>query len=203
MILIVNILVLVSLTSSCSIGSTKQVDSKISSSRAQDQVISTPTPLRKSNQNKTERCGPRYYTDISGDEDYSPICYELQLKLVKGAMEGDIEKMKEALQDGANVEGSVYDYFPPLRAAAFQGKTDAVRLLLENGANVNRVAELENTALNGAASQGHTEVIKVLLEWGADPCYKSAIGTAGDIAQAKSQHEAAKLLKASEAIKCR
>jgi ankyrin repeat protein len=110
-----------------------------------------PIPLRRTDQNKGERCGPRYYTDVSGDDDYNPVCYELQLKLVKASLEGDLQKMREALGDGANVEGSVYDYYPPLQTAAMQGNNEVVRLLIENGADVNRLVEFENTPLNAGA----------------------------------------------------
>jgi hypothetical protein len=80
MILIISILVMGTFTPSCSNGSTKGFDSEIPS---QKKVMLNPIPLRRTDQNKGERCGPRYYTDVSGDDDYNPVCYELQLKLVK------------------------------------------------------------------------------------------------------------------------
>jgi len=122
---------------------------------------------------------------------------------VKASAEGDLEKMREALRDGAHPEGSVYDYYPPLQIAATNGKKEAVLLLLENGANVNRVSEFQNTPITAAAFQGHMDVINVLLKWGADVCYKSEGSTARDIARAKGYKELAELLKASESTKCK
>lgn len=202
MFLIIGILVMGSLTPSCSNGSTKGSD-YATSPQSQKEIMRNPIPLRRTAQNKGERCGPRYYTDVSGDDDYNPVCYELQLKLVKASLEGDLQKMREALRDGANVEGSVYDYYPPLQTAAMQGKNEAVRLLIENGADVNRVAEFQNTPLNGAASGGHTEVIKMLVIQGADVCYRSSAGTAGDIGRAKGHKSLAELLKTAESTKCK
>ena len=180
----------------------KEAGSKVSEP-AQTQVKGTPIPLRTTEQNKGKRCGPRYYTDVSGDEEYNPVCYELQLKLAKASLEGNLETMREVLRDGANPDGSVYDYFPPLQTAAMRGKSEAVRLLLENGADVNRVADFENTALNAAAAEGHSDVLKVLIAQGADVCYKSSAGTAGDIARAKGYKELAELLKVAESTKCK
>lgn len=201
MIMII-ILVIGTFTPSCGKGSTKGSD-YVTSPQSQKEIMRNPIPLRRTDQNKGERCGPRYYTDVSGDDDYNPVCYELQSKLVKASLEGDLQKMREALRDGANVEGSVYDYYPPLQTAAMQGKNEAVRLLIENGSDVNRVAEFQNTPLNAAASGGHTEVIKMLVIQGADVCYRSSAGTAGDIAQAKGHKSIGELLKAAESTKCK
>jgi len=74
---------------------------------------------------------------------------------------------------------------------------------LDNGAKVNRVVDFENTSLNIAASEGRDDVVRVLLDRGVDVCYKSAGGTAGDIARARGHNEIADLLKASESKKCK
>ena len=202
MILIISILVIGTFTPSCGNGSTKGSDYGMSPQSLKE-IMRNPIPLRRTDQNKGERCGPRYYTDVPGDDDYNPVCYGLQLKLVKASLEGDLQKMREALGDGANVEGSVYDYYPPLQTAAMRGNNKVVRLLIENGADVNRLAEFENTPLNAAASEGHTDVIKMLVVQGADVCYKTSAGTAGDVARAKGHKELAELLKASESKKCK
>jgi CDK inhibitor PHO81 len=83
------------------------------------------------------------------------------------------------------------------------GRTDAARLLLENGAQINLVSDFENTPLNAAASDGHADVVTLLIKKGADVCYKSAAGTAGDIARARGYMELAELLKAAESGKCK
>lgn len=152
------------------------------------------------------RCEARYYFGerrSANDEGYSPACYKLQLKLIKGAREGNLADMREALMSGANPNLPVDDSFPPLQTAAASGQTDAVRLLLNNGAQVNQISDFENTPLNAAAASGHSKVINVLLDAGADACYRSAAGTAGDIAHSNGYKQAAEVLKAAELAKCK
>jgi ankyrin repeat protein len=84
-----------------------------------------------------------------------------------------------------------------------QGHADAVTLLLDNGANINRVVDFQNSALNMAASEGSADVVRVLLDRGVDVCYKSASGTAGDIAGLAGHKEIAELLKTAETKNCR
>jgi len=171
--------------------------------RAEGQPGETPVSLQPTKQKKGSRCGPRYYAQVGSDDDNNPVCYELQKRLVDAAKDGKLDAMRAALRDGANPEGSIYNYHPPLHTAATGGQVEAVRLLLDNGAQVNRVSDFENTALNMAASDGHKEVVRVLLERGADPCYKSSAGTAGEIARTKGHKDIAELLKAAEATKCK
>ena len=146
-----------------------------------------------------------WYSGQPGDEHDSADrhCFALQEKLINGALDGNLNQIRDALRDGANVEGTAYNKFPALHSAAMKGHADAVALLLDNGANVNRVADFENSALNMAASDGHAEVIRVLLDRGADVCYKSADGTAGDIARARGYEGVAELLKTAETKNCK
>ncbi|HKS08430.1 MAG TPA: ankyrin repeat domain-containing protein [Pyrinomonadaceae bacterium] len=137
------------------------------------------------------------------DEGYSPACYKLQSKLIKAAGEGNLVDIREALKDGANPNLPVDDSFPPLQTAAASGQTEAVRLLLDSGSQVNQISDFENTPLNAAAASGHSEVVKVLLERGANACYRSAAGTAGDIARSKGHGELAAILKTAERAKCK
>jgi ankyrin repeat protein len=156
-------------------------------------------------QNQAKRCDFLNYTGLPGDEHDSPErhCFLLQERLIKGALDGNLNEIKAALRDGAHVEGTSYNRFPALHSAAMQGHADAVALLLDNGASVNRVADFENTSLNAAASYGHIDLVRVLLERGADACYKSSAGTAGDIALARGHKDIAELLKVAEVAKCK
>jgi hypothetical protein len=156
-------------------------------------------------QSEDKRCGFLNYTGQPRDEHDSPDrhCFLLQERLIKGALDGDLTEIREALKDGANVEGTSYNRYPALHSATMQGHADAVGLLLDNGAQVNRVADFERTPLNIAAYSGHLNIIKVLLERGADPCYKSSAGTARDIAQKQNHQEITQLLKDAESTKCK
>jgi len=150
-----------------------------------------------------DKCERRVYTQVRGDEDYNPFCYGVQLKLVAAAKEGDLDKIREALREGANPDGSIYHHLPPLHMAASSGKADAVRLLLDNGAEVNRVIDMENTPLVSAVVSGHTDVVRVLLERGVDVCYRGSAGTAEEIAYQKGYREIAEILKAGKDTNCK
>src|SRR5258705_13866133 len=174
-------------------------------SEANSKPTETPIALQWTRENSGKRCEATHYFGegrMGPDEGYSPYCYRLQTRLLKAAREGKLEEIRETLKNGANPNLPVDDSFPPLQTAATSGQADAARLLLDNGAQVNQVADFENTPLNAAASYGQTDVVRVLLDRGADVCYKSAGGTAGDIARARGHKELADLIKASETTKC-
>ncbi len=201
---------LVSLITAISVGSVSCVNNGMNRSSASQQQPQakpreTPVAFQPTKENGGKRCEALWYTGAPGDEHDSADnhCFRLQEKLIKGALDGKLTEIREALRDGAHVEGTAYNMFPALHSAAMQDHADAVALLLDNGANVNRVVDFENSALNMAVSDGHTDVVRVLLDRGADVCYKSAGGTAGDIARARGHKELADLLKAAETTKCK
>jgi Ankyrin repeats (many copies) len=164
----------------------------------------TPVPLQPSSANHGKRCGPRVYSDVGADEDYNPFCYQVQRRLVKAAHEGNLEEMRAALRDGANADGSIYNfYYPPLFTAADSGQTDAARLLLDNGSNVNQGDAIHGTSLTAAAGNGHTEVVKLLIERGADVCLKVDGGTAREFAQNQGHKDIVDILKTAEAGRCK
>jgi hypothetical protein len=190
------------LVASCTNSTIKQPEAK-TSKQVVTQPGETPVPLKTTKENGGVRCELRIYTEVKGDEDYNPICYKLQLKLVDAAGEGNLDKIKEALREGANPDGSVYHHLPPLFMAASNGKADAARLLLDNGADVNRVIDIENTPLGTAVATGHIDVVIVLLERGVNVCYRGSEGTAEEIAQNKGYKEIAELLKDAKATNCK
>lgn len=170
-----------------------------------DRPQERPVPFIPTTENEGKRCEARVYFgrrfDDSG-EGYTDFCYELQLRLITAAREGNLPEIRETLKFGANPHLPVDGSYSPLWVAASSGHADAVRLLLDNGAEVNHVSGPGNTALNGAASNGHLEVVQVLMEGGADVCYKFS-NTAGDIAQSRGYKEVAELLKRAETVKCK
>jgi hypothetical protein len=192
-----------------SVGSVSCVNKGLDRSNSNKQIEAEPREIpvvfQPTKQNGGKRCEPLWYSGGPGDEHDSADhhCFILQDRLIKAALDGNITEIREALRDGAHVEGTAYNRFPALHSAAKQGHANAVALLLDNGAKINRVADFENTALNMAASDGKTDAVRVLLDRGANVCYKSTGGTAGDIVSATGHMELAKLLKAAEATKCK
>jgi len=200
--IIAGVLLGASLTASCRGKSISGPRSEISQ-QANSEPRETPVPLQATAQNKGKRCEARYYARAGLEEDNNPICYELQILLIDAVREGKLEDIREALRDGANVDGSVYDHDLPLFIAADNGKAGAVRLLLDNGANVNKGTFIRGTALVAAAASGKIDVVRILLERGANVCFKADGGTAGDFAQARGHQDAATILKAAEAENCK
>jgi hypothetical protein len=164
-----------------------------------------PVAFQPTKENGGKRCEALWYTGQPGDEHDSADhrCFALQEKLINAALDGRSDQIREALRDGAHVDGTAYNSFPALHSAAMQGHADAVTLLLDNGANINRVVDFENSVLNMAASAGSADVVRVLLDRGVDVCYKSASGTAGDIAGLGGHKEIAELLKSAETKNCK
>jgi ankyrin repeat protein len=86
---------------------------------------------------------------------------------------GDVQRMREALRLGADVNCCKdYGAGPPLVRAAFLGKLEAVRFLLDNGADPNIQDKDGMTALHQAVrlcnAPEHQKVVALLLERGAN-----------------------------------
>lgn len=89
--------------------------------------------------------------------------------LMVAAKQGDIERMKRLLDQGAGVNRPNNNGGTPVMYAALSGDPDTVMLLLERGARVNAVASNGWTALMIASVKGFVDVARLLLEHGAEP----------------------------------
>jgi len=118
-------------------------------------------------------------------------------QLIVAARTGNIEKVKELLAKGADInarEKVVGEGHTALFNAASAGHTEVVKLLIEKGAKVNEPPG-KITPLLMAAWAGHTDVVRVLLQAGADPNAKDEKGwTALTDAASKGHLEIARLL---------
>jgi len=98
----------------------------------------------------------------------------LDEELFEAVKKGDIDKVREILAKGANVntrdrhkDSWTYNQ-TPLHVAAHEGHTYVARLLLEHGAVVNARDKYGFTPLYYAAGGGHIDIVSILLEHGAD-----------------------------------
>ncbi len=117
-------------------------------------------------------CKAGYYVwipevDESHGEVYDPYCYPLQTKLSTAAGEGNLAEVKDALREGANVNGHLDDSSPPLPLAVSNGHTEIARLLLDNGAEINFGNGLHWPPLYGAIYRHDTNTVNLLLARGA------------------------------------
>jgi ankyrin repeat protein len=95
-------------------------------------------------------------------------------KLLEGAKTGNIQQMKQALQEGADIEAHQLQsqeiaQYNALNLATLSGNKEAVLFLLSNGADIEgRNLSFKGTSLHHAAQVGKIETMKILLEHKAD-----------------------------------
>lgn len=88
--------------------------------------------------------------------------------LYRAARDGNISRLKEALQPSLNVNALQGPTgLAPLHIAAVNGHVDAIHFLLKNGADVDLPSSNSETALNKAAFSAHTRAVRSLLDAGA------------------------------------
>ena len=108
----------------------------------------------------TQRTGEIYLRRNTG----SP---EANRALLRAAMEGDIEAVKQHLDAGANVN-AMRGGGTPLHLAASWGHKEVAELLIDNGADVNAKDIDGWTPLRKAAWHGRKEIVELLIANGAD-----------------------------------
>jgi ankyrin repeat protein len=88
----------------------------------------------------------------------------------KAAFYGNIEAVKQAIADGADVNAKKRrNGYTPLQSAARNDHKEIVELLIAKDADVNAKGGLEgSTPLHEAASDGRKEVVELLIDNGAD-----------------------------------
>jgi len=85
------------------------------------------------------------------------------------AMNGDLEAVRELLEQGADVNLAQGDGMTALHWAAEVGDVEMVGMLLDAGADLEGVTRIgDYTPLHVASEAGHGEVVRALLEAGAD-----------------------------------
>jgi ankyrin repeat protein len=117
--------------------------------------------------------------------------------IFEAAKDGNLERVKALLKDGADLVSSKDDHgLTPLHWAAVMGHIDVAELLLASGAKADAEAgKLGRTPLWGAASSGHMGVAELLLDHGADANHRDTNGqTPLYAAVAKDHKDVAELL---------
>jgi ankyrin repeat protein len=116
--------------------------------------------------------------------------------LIDAAGSGNIEAVKQAIADGANVEVKNVFSITPLHFASAKGHKEIAELLIAEGAEVNAKNVGGETPLDNAAYWGHKEVAKLLISRGADVNAKDEDGdTPLDLAIGRKHPEIADLLR--------
>ncbi len=89
---------------------------------------------------------------------------ELNERLIASIFIGDIEGIRRALKDGADVNGEDKSL---LSFAAMRGSAEMVKLMLDHGADIESKI-FGRTALMWAAERGDTDIVILLLDNGAN-----------------------------------
>jgi hypothetical protein len=154
-------------------------------------------------------CMDKNYSGYAWDES-SPadsVCFRLEKKLVDAALKCDIGKMRKALDDGANVNGSYFESYTPLVTAIESRRknaVDAVIFLINHGADVDRSANLlGNQPLAVAAHEGNADIVRVLLERGANVCIQMEGATPEQLARERGHGKVAEMIRAATSTNCK
>ena len=94
---------------------------------------------------------------------------DIQKILMKVIYYGEYEKVKYAIENGADVNAETKTGRTPLiQACDDRNDLMIVKLLLEKGAKVNQKEKNRETPLTYACMYGNLEIVKVLIDAGAD-----------------------------------
>lgn len=115
-------------------------------------------------------------------------------QLIDAAENGDLDAVKTAMNEGADINCRWYDGWTPLLSAVHH-ESFIIDLLLSYGADPNIASGLGYTPLMRAAGLGNVQVVKLLLAAGADKKKCDCDGkTASQLAWEMSQFECANLV---------
>jgi len=120
---------------------------------------------------------------------------DLDIQLLYASGRGDLNKVEELLDNGADKDAKNDYGLSPLMYASSNGETEVVKLLLDSDADKNAESNDGRSPLLMASQFGYTEVVKLLLEYGADKEAKSSAGQTPLILASSNRHtETVKLL---------
>src|SRR5262245_48464482 len=93
----------------------------------------------------------------------------LNEQLLEAARTGNLQRVQELLNKGADIQTKNKYGTTPLFFAAAKGHLEVARFLLEKGADPNQKDTFYgSTAIEWAAQEGHFDVVKLLLQKGAN-----------------------------------
>ena len=85
-------------------------------------------------------------------------------QLIDAVKTGELAKVEEVLNSGADIHQQDEQGWTPLNWAAGRGDVDMVKLLLDRGADVSRVGQDQRTPYKISLAATHTDVARLLKE---------------------------------------
>ncbi|KAM9301534.1 ankyrin repeat domain-containing protein 11 [Gastrophryne carolinensis] len=92
-----------------------------------------------------------------------------ETRLHRAAIRGDARRIKELINEGADVNVKDFAGWTALHEACNRGYYDVAKQLLAAGAEVNTKGLDDDTPLHDASNNGHFKAIKLLLRYGGNP----------------------------------
>uniref|UniRef100_H3APK3 Ankyrin repeat domain-containing protein 11 n=1 Tax=Latimeria chalumnae TaxID=7897 RepID=H3APK3_LATCH len=92
-----------------------------------------------------------------------------ETRLHRAAIRGDARRIKELINEGADVNVKDFAGWTALHEACNRGYYDVAKQLLAAGAEVNTKGLDDDTPLHDASNNGHYKVVKLLLRYGGNP----------------------------------
>jgi len=89
-------------------------------------------------------------------------------EFINTAREGNIEKIKESIANGVDVNLQNNEGITALRWASENGHLEVVKYLVANEADINICSIDDETSLKMSSLYGHLEVVKYLVKNGAN-----------------------------------
>jgi uncharacterized protein len=127
-------------------------------------------------------------------------------ELHEATKRGDINKVIQLLDGGADINSKDKFGQTPLMVAAHLDHADLVQLLIERGADLNTTAKYHLSALMLAIISGHEQVAQALIKAGADLTVRGGKGAGGfygktalDFAEERQQDQIVALLQVAGA----
>ncbi|XP_069491690.1 ankyrin repeat domain-containing protein 11 [Ambystoma mexicanum] len=92
-----------------------------------------------------------------------------ETRLHRAAIRGDARRIRELINEGADVNVKDFAGWTALHEACNRGYYDVAKQLLAAGAEVNTKGLDDDTPLHDASNNGHFKVVKLLLRYGGNP----------------------------------
>ena len=99
-----------------------------------------------------------------------------QTLLHHACTEGNVERVLQLLEYGADIAAQDSTRWTPLHNAALNGHAAVVEVLLRYGADVDAVGFEDETPLHDAVANGHIQCASLLLQYGAEQFCKNRDG---------------------------
>ncbi|KAJ7549694.1 hypothetical protein O6H91_07G063000 [Diphasiastrum complanatum] len=125
--------------------------------------------LSRGAEKKALTCDGKTPYDLAAEAGHRRLYDMLKLgdKLRLGSRQGDLEMVRQCVDQGASVDGQDQYGWSAMHYAAFKGHTDIVQYLIEKGADMECRDEEGYNALHCATEAGHKNVIQLLITKGA------------------------------------